>query len=224
MSIGRLEVLSGGDTPLHPDEALAEAEHRIANSLAMVAALVRSQARGLPQVDTISTADVRMLLAGICARIAAVGRLHRLLMSRGGCSTVELSDYLAEVASAVCTAFTDGSVVAVATDLRAKPLISIRDAEAVGLVVSEALINALKHAAGAKLGLALRWGERGSLVVEVADTGPGFPADWNRRDSARKNGGIALMRAVATELKAALIFDQSAGGLCVRLTLPAPHD
>jgi two-component sensor histidine kinase len=222
MSIGRLEVLSGGETPLQPDDALAEAEHRIANSLAMVASLVRTQGRGLPQTATVPTADVRMLLAGISARIAAVGRLHRLLMSRGGCSTVELSDYLAEIASVVCAAFTDGAAVAVQTDLRAKPLIAIREAEAIGLVVSEALINALKHAAGASLALTLRWGERGSLVVEIADTGPGFPVDGNMRLSARKSSGIALMRAVAAELKADLVFDQSAGGLCTRLVLPAP--
>jgi len=221
MSVGRLEVLRSAERPLDPDDALAEAEHRFANSLTIVAALIRTQARNLPQVDVMTTADVKTLLAGIGARIAAVGRLHRLLIGHGACTTVELSAYLAEIATVVCEAFTDGGMVAMQTDLRAKPLVSIKDAEAIGLIVSEGLINALKHATGAKLGIASRWGECGTLVIEITDTGPGFPANCGARLSGRKCSGIALMRTLATELNGELTFDQSADGLCIRLIVPA---
>src|SRR6185312_2117807 len=139
MSVGRLEVLRSAERPLDPDDALAEAEHRFANSLTIVAALIRTQARNLPQVDVMTTADVKTLLAGIGARIAAVGRLHRLLIGHGACTTVELSAYLAEIATVACEAFTDGRMAAMQTDLRAKPLIPIKDAGAIGLIVSEGL-------------------------------------------------------------------------------------
>ncbi len=143
-------------------------------------------------------------------------------MSRGGAATIELSEYLAQIAAAVSAAFTDGTPVEIATDLQATRVIAIREAEATGSIVSEALINALKHAAGAKVGMLSRIDQQGALAIEVADTGPGLPAGWDERVAARKRGGIALMRLLARSLEGELTFDQSAGGLRIRLVLPAP--
>jgi two-component sensor histidine kinase len=218
MSIGRFKIFDG-EPPSHHDDSRAETGHRFANSLAVLAARIRFHARGLPPGDSMPTEEVRALLAGIAARVGAVGRLHRLLMSRDGAVAIDLTEYLAQIAAAVAAAFTDGRPVEIATDLQASRPIAVKDAEVVGSIVAEALINALKHAAGAEVGMRSRRDERGALIIEIADAGPGLPAGWDERASARKRGGIALMRLLARSLGSELTFDQSAGGLRVRLVL-----
>ena len=89
------------NTAALPDAAAVEADHRIANNLAIIAALIRSQAASLPEEPMLPRADVRALLQEMSVRIDSVGRLHRLLMHRDGKAIVDLSAYLREVVDAV---------------------------------------------------------------------------------------------------------------------------
>jgi two-component sensor histidine kinase len=61
-------------------DLVAEANHRAANSLALLGGLVRMQARAIGKNShTYSNAEIRLLFDGIAARIATIGQLHRLL-------------------------------------------------------------------------------------------------------------------------------------------------
>src|SRR5271154_7200896 len=80
-----------------PPAAAAEAHHRIANSLALIAGLIRVQARRLPDKPTVKTGDVRDWLQQMSVRIEAVGRLHRLVTCEAGTETVALGVYLREI-------------------------------------------------------------------------------------------------------------------------------
>ena len=57
-----------------------EANHRIANHLAMLAALMRLQARGIGRTHiALSAKDVERLLEDFAGRLDTVGEIHRLL-------------------------------------------------------------------------------------------------------------------------------------------------
>ena len=61
-------------------DLVAEANHRVANSLALLGGLVRMQARAIGKnSQTYSNAEIRLMFDGIAARIATIGQLHRML-------------------------------------------------------------------------------------------------------------------------------------------------
>src|SRR6478672_13102198 len=76
-----------------------EAEHRIANSLQMISALVRQRAKS----GDIS--DPRTFLLEIADRIETVGKLHRFL-GESTTGTVQLRKYLEEICNRLRGALT----------------------------------------------------------------------------------------------------------------------
>ena len=62
-----------------------EADHRIANNLALIVSLLRLRARNVSQqAGAMQPADVKMLLEDIAARVETVARLHRMLSGGRG--------------------------------------------------------------------------------------------------------------------------------------------
>src|ERR1700743_361105 len=86
LSLNEAAILSFDDFKAYREEA----NHRIANSLQIISALVRQRAR----IGDVS--DPRTFLLEIADRIETVGKLHRFL-GRSTTGTVELRAYLEEV-------------------------------------------------------------------------------------------------------------------------------
>src|SRR5471032_1794047 len=85
---------------------VAEANHRAANSLALLGGLVRMQARAIGKnSQSYSNAEIRMLFDGIAARIATIGQLHRMLATIPAEGTIALNEHLREVGASLITAF-----------------------------------------------------------------------------------------------------------------------
>ena len=62
-------------------DPVVEAHHRIANNLAIIAGLIRSELLTLASEAQANAGYARRLLQQMSLRIDAVGRLHRLLMN-----------------------------------------------------------------------------------------------------------------------------------------------
>ena len=78
-------VLKHLESAIPDRNLLAEANHRVANSLALLGGLVRMQGRGVGKADKPpSKAELRMMFDGIAARIATIGQLHRMLAHDAG--------------------------------------------------------------------------------------------------------------------------------------------
>jgi len=113
-------------------------------------------------------------------------------LPRHGQNQVELRNYLREVVKAAKLALTDsGRRVAFdgRTEIRAHP----RRAAAMGLFLSEAITNALKHAADAYIRIDLRMSGN-NLLLEIADNGPGLPPDFDETRSVVAFGSCARWR------------------------------
>jgi two-component sensor histidine kinase len=160
------------------DLQLRELQHRVANNLQLITALVRAEAR---RVDEKALAEPFSRLAG---RMEALGLLYRALAAQDHVDTVDLGVYVSEVASAVMRAH---AVEGIHLDLQVDTWpVSVNVAMPTGLVINELLTNALKYAFEGREGgtITLR-----SLVdddgcrVSIADDGVGLPegVDWPQK-------------------------------------------
>ena len=208
-----------------PELLSAEADHRIANSLTMIAGLVRLQRKGLPNDRLMTAHEVRGLLDEISARIETVGHLHKLLASAERRGAVNLAEYLREIAEITLSSLSGGEHASLSLALEAGCTMPARQAVAAGLIASEALTNALKYAhptgVHGKIEVVCRRQE-GWVVVEVADDGVGFPEGFDPRQAGAV--GFLLMHSLASQLGAQLEFDQRDIGVCVRLKVPMVAD
>ena len=204
-------------------DAAAEANHRIANNLSLIASLVRIHGSSIcKNPSRMSGGEVRLILEEFGGRIETVARLHRLLAS-GQQEAIDIADYLRDVADAVVSslAFAGAAELQFASDpgLFVPP----EKALSLGLFVGELVTNAVKyaHPAGVagQINLACRRCADGNIAIEVSDDGVGLPEGVD----PMKNGqlGFRLVRSLADQLGAKITFHSDDLGLCFELRMPA---
>jgi two-component sensor histidine kinase len=207
----------------------AEADHRIANHLALLSAYVRLKATDLAsQPAEPSRASVRLVLDGVCAQIGAISRLHRSLAAEGEGASADLAEHL----HGICIPFMSGLCGQIELIEDFRPGCVVRPDQILPLtqIVVEVVTNAVKHAhvpgePGAILARC-RQGDDGAVLVEIIDDGAGLPEAFD----PRVHGGLGfrLLRALGRRLGARIAFE-SAGrgtrrpGTHFRLTLPPAH-
>lgn len=152
------------------DVRLRELQHRVKNNLQMITALIRIEARNVPDGQTGERFD---RLAG---RVQALAILYDLLAGEGTRDGIDLGVYLSQVASSVMQAH---AVEGIRLNLKVDTWpVSINVAMPAGLVVNELMTNALKHAFVGREGGII---EVSSLVTEtgcrviISDDGVGLP-------------------------------------------------
>jgi two-component sensor histidine kinase len=217
----RVAPLPNIPEPLQLD-LIAEANHRIANNLAMIAGLARLQAGALRNAgDSFTGTEVRLMLQEFGGRVDAVARLHRLLASPSQQATVDLADYLRGVAEAVIATISSTGH----SDLRfeGEPgcSISSKRALSLGLIVGELVTNAAKYAhptgIDGQITVGCHRDPDGRIVVEVSDDGVGLPDGLDPMESPLL--GLRLVRSLADQLGAKILFDDDGLGLRVTLSI-----
>ncbi|HEY2357912.1 MAG TPA: ATP-binding protein [Phenylobacterium sp.] len=198
---------------------VAEADHRIANHLAMLAGQVHLRAAELAcQADAPNRESVCLLLLGLEAEISAVARLHRLLSAGGSKASADLADQLHEVCATINTGVSGAVVV---EDLSRGHVVDAELLLPVTQIVAEVITNAVKHAYPAGKGtilVSLREVGAGKTVIEVVDHGSGFPPGF---DPLRGGGlGFRVVRALAKQIHAVATFQSSGLGVRFQLALP----
>jgi len=193
------------------DVLLRELQHRVKNNLQMITALIRLEARNLPDDATGSRFD---RLAG---RIEALALLYRSLSDDIDAETIDLGVYLSEIASAVMRAHAPEGI---RLDLKVDTWpVSVNVAMPTGLVVNELLTNALKHAFVGRDGGTITLHslvEAGGCRVVVADDGIGLAAGeaWPKPGKL----GAMIVQSLRQNAKAKLDVS-STPGKGVRVTI-----
>jgi PAS domain S-box-containing protein len=193
------------------DVLLRELQHRVKNNLQMITALIRLEARNLPDDSTGSRFD---RLAG---RIEALALLYRSLSDDIDAESIDLGVYLSEIASAVMRAHAPEGI---RLDLKVDTWpVSVNVAMPTGLVVNELLTNALKHAFVGRDGGTITLHslvEAGGCRVLVADDGVGLGAGeaWPKPGKL----GAMIVQSLRQNAKARLDVD-SAPNRGVKVTI-----
>jgi two-component sensor histidine kinase len=204
-----------------PDARFREAQHRIANNLALVAGFVRLQANAIARVgEPLSASAVAGLLEEVGSRVETIGRLHRLL-SRDSGDRVDMVDYLRQTCSALNDTMGQGVGISVRFVAETTWETSAEQAGPIALVVNELVTNAIKYAhptgVAGRVHVSCRRSPHGMQVC-VADDGVGLPDGFN----PLTDGGLGLrvVRSLAQQAHARLSFESEGIGLAVRLLLP----
>lgn len=193
------------------DTLLRELQHRVKNNLQMITALIRLEARNLPDN---ATGERFTRLAG---RIEALALLYRSLSEGEPGESVDLGVYLSQIASGVMRSY---AAEGIRLDLKVDTWpVSINVAMPTGLVVNELLTNAMKHAfagrEGGTITLHSLVDETGCRVI-VADDGVGL-AEGTEWPQAGKLSAL-IVQSLRQNAKARVDV-ASAPGKGVRVTI-----
>ncbi|UPT62258.1 MAG: sensor histidine kinase [Hyphomonadaceae bacterium JAD_PAG50586_4] len=191
-----------------------EGDHRIKNSLQVVASLLDVQARRAPDSST------HAALHAAAARVLAIARIHDALqLNHNNDDVVDLGALLTRI----CVSLDElaGDSISVQIDRDAAPIEApLTLAQPIALAVNELVLNALRHAfpkdGGGSVCVTLCENDR-QLEIRVADNGHGLPDNY----ATGKGYGMRLVTAMVAKLSGHLDV-QNSGGACFILTAPRP--
>lgn len=200
---------------------VAEADHRIANHLALLACYVRLKGAELVRRDPPpEVADLSLLLEAIGAQISAVSQLHRLLSSEGTQSSADLGHHLGMICSALGSGVSGDVVIvkSLASECRVAPHRLLPTAQ----IVTEVITNAIKYGRrpgrSGRIELCCSKDASGTVLVEIHDNGPGLSA--NRSEPAMRGVGSRLVQALVGQIDGTIEYRSTHQGLTVCLSLP----
>ncbi|MBB4346811.1 MULTISPECIES: sensor histidine kinase [Rhizobiaceae] len=192
---------------------LAEVNHRVANSLALVAAMIRLQA------GSSKNEDVKAALAETQARIAAIAGMHRSLYTSDDVRQVEMDKYLGTLVNEVQGTVTDrqGATIHLSAD---EVMLTSDRAVSVGMIVTELLTNALKYAyepgTDGEVRVLLTRQPDDKALLAVEDDGIG----WKEGDVVRGTGlGSRIVKSMASTLGSAIQYVERPKGTRAEMTI-----
>ncbi len=190
---------------------LQELQHRVANSLQIIASVIMQTARKAQSDET------RLSLTDAHSRVMSVAELQRQL-SESRMSDVGLRAYFSKVCASIgASMIRDHDLVALSVD--ADDSTSTADVSvSLGLIVTELVINCLKHAFPEERSgkVVVRYRSEGpNWTLMVTDDGVGMPPD--PQDSP-PGLGTSIVRALAQQLRADITVESLAEGTSVSVT------
>lgn len=191
------------------DLLVRETNHRVKNNLQIVASLLSLQSRRIAEPAAKSQFDLAR------QRVATLALLHRHLYEQRDTETVNLRSFFSQLMAQLLAAYGQRarSTVSVA-DVRVPPSVAIP----LGLIVTEAVTNAMKYAfpegTAGRLDLTITV-EQGRGHLELRDNGVGIAEDVGGDKSGM---GDILMRGFADQVAGQLRVDEAPGG-GTRITL-----
>jgi two-component sensor histidine kinase len=191
------------------NELFNEVHHRVRNNLQVLSSLVRMKLRQA------TNPEVREMFADVVGRVDAIAAVHNTLYDSGEISWVPFAEYLEKLCDGLVQLRHDQSRVPVHVSSDDTP-ITLTQAVPLGLVVSELVTNALKHAfPGDREGdvwVSFRC-EGTDCELTVADNGIGLPPSAPTRQS---RSGLQIVRGLSKQLDGTL-SEASGEGATFRL-------
>jgi two-component sensor histidine kinase len=178
---------------------LREVNHRVGNSLQIIASLLHLQA------NSASQDDVKAALTNAMGRVAAVAQVHRRLYTSHDLKSVLLNQYLDALLEDLRRS-AEGNKMSQLTLQADQIEIDPDRAVAIGIIVNELVMNAVKYAypdCAGPIHVVLRV-EDDDLSLSISDDGVGL----NGKSDPRSTGmGQRIVGAMASKLEAAVARD-----------------
>lgn len=188
------------------ENLLKEIHHRVKNNLQIISSLLQLQTSKLKDPEAAE------IFAECRERIQFMARLHRQLYNSGNLQRIEFGKNLAEIAETLLHSHTPAGCRLVLEKSIDSLELDVDTSQVLGLLATELLLNALKHAfTGRRTGtirVELHRGEKNSMVV--SDDGVGLPLHFDTLKSGRM--GMKLTHALAKQIRGEAEFSQNPGG------------
>jgi chemotaxis protein methyltransferase CheR len=191
-----------------------ELQHRVANSLQIIASIILMKSR------VVQSEETRVHLQDVHKRIISVAAVQKQLNASGATGSVDIAPYLTSLCESLATSMIGDTRPISLNVVGGAGSASSRDAESLGLIVTELVMNALKHAFPGD-------DDRGRITVtfdragknwtlSICDSGVG-KADGTLAH-ARTGLGTGIVRALSEQLDARVETVTGPGGTTVSIT------
>jgi chemotaxis protein methyltransferase CheR len=192
---------------------LEELEHRVANSLQIIASIILMKAR------TVESEETRRHLEDAHKRVISVAAVQKHLHGSIIKGTVEMGPYLATLCAALAQSMiSDNRPISI--KVSGTGGVSNRNAESIGLIVTELVINSLKHAFDETTtdgAIGVSYDVSGTdWRLAVSDNGCGKPDGVFAQPKAGLGTGV--IKALAKQLDAQVVTASGAEGTQVSVT------
>ena len=196
------------------DMLLLEVQHRIANSLQIIASILLIKAR------TVQSEETRLQLQDAHQRVMSVAAVQQHLQVTGRGTTIEIDNYLSKLCETLAQSMIgDSRTITLKVEADAGVVVS-HQAVSIGLIVTELVMNALKHAfpdekKDAAIVVSYKVSDT-DWKLAISDNGRGKP-DLN---PIEKKGGLgtSLVKALAKQLDASIETVSNSDGTAVAIT------
>lgn len=177
------------------DLLLREVYHRVKNNLQIIDSILVMQARRL------SGAEAQQALEALRGRIYALGLVHHQLMESSDLKTFDIAPFLKELSENVFHSVGGGGI---GLSVRATPLnVGLDFAIPLGLIVTELVTNALKHAfpdGEGNIEVVLSVSEDGMVELVVADDGRGLGEEDIAATRASASLGVTIVDGLVRQM------------------------
>lgn len=186
-------------------DALREIQHRVKNSIALISSFI-SLEEGKAEQDALHAA-----LESLRFRVDSISTLYRLQFASGDSDAIDLVAYIEKIVSDISQTF-DKAGVDTRLDL-ADIAFDSKRAAPLGILCTELVANALRHAFGAADGgfvaVSLRQ-EQDTLRLIVEDDGRGLPEGFSL--ATQEGLGLQIVKMLASQLKGSFAHGGREGG------------
>lgn len=195
---------------------LREVNHRVSNSLQLIASLLQLQSRG-------AAPDVKDALLEAHNRVLAVAKVHRSLYTSENVQSVALHRYLEALTNDIQSAA--GGTAASQLTLECDPIeIEPDRAVAVGVMVTELILNARKHAypnSAGPIRVKLQAAQPHQSVLSVEDDGIGYASEQQAQPISGL--GTVIVKAMSQKLGAEIHYELKQPGTRVSVSFDPTH-
>ncbi|MCP4131965.1 MAG: response regulator [bacterium] len=191
-----------------------ELQHRVKNSLAMIAGIISLEA------DEINDPVARDIINKIYDRVMSMSRLYTMLFDSGMVEKVDLNQYLRGLIESLSSSYTHSSMeILIETKIDVISF-DIKRSIFIGLIVTELVSNAFKYAfAGRQKGKITILLEKSgdTIILEISDNGARFPGEFDIRKSTSL--GLKLVEMLTEQLNGSMEYEDGENTL-FRIIVP----
>jgi two-component sensor histidine kinase len=208
---------------VRPLDLVIESNHRIANNLSALAALLAKRiAATRTGPESVPREDMVEALTEMAGQILSVARLHRILTAQPAQAAVDLNKVLTEFLQELKAAGIVGNRLHVASTLEPGCMVGGSRALLLSFVLSEIVTNAMRyaHPTGLPVELSITGAPTadGGVALQIADDGVGLPEGFvEERDAGV---GLKLVRSLVEKAGGDLELKSDALGLIFSIQLP----
>lgn len=164
------------------ESLLTDVNHRVGNNLALVSSFLTMQQRAVKSSEAARALDAARM------RVHAIASAHRKLRLGADFATVKVNEVLGAVLEDISAGLPPGDLIRL--QCQVEPMeINARDAVSLGVLTSELVMNAVKHAfapgEGGEVSVVLAQDKNAVPILEVSDDGVG----WHD-EHAKETGGL----------------------------------